>query len=64
MNELEFNRINAEKLSDLLCETDSLTYGIIKKFKNGTSLWYEPITDNLDGFVLRATDDDIIEIWK
>lgn len=64
MNELEFNRINAEKLSDLLCETDSLTYGIIKEFKNGTSLWYEPITDNLDGFVLRATDDDIIEIWK
>ena len=26
MNELEFNQINAEKLSSLLCGTDSLVY--------------------------------------
>ena len=30
-----------------------LAYGIIRKFENGTTLWYEPITDEIDGFVLR-----------
>ena len=40
-----------------------LTYGVIKEFKNGTTLWYEPITDELDGFALRGADDQIIQTW-
>lgn len=43
---------------------NQLEYGIIKEFNNGTTLWYEPITDNLDGFVLRGIDGDIIDIYK
>lgn len=31
------------------------TYGIIKENPNGTTLWYEPITDEVDGFVLRSS---------
>lgn len=31
-----------------------LAYGIIREFQDGTTLWYEPITDEIDGFVLRG----------
>lgn len=40
-----------------------LTYGFIEKFENGTVLWYEPITDYLDGFVLRKLDGSIIRVY-
>lgn len=48
---------------------EQLKYGIIKEFEDGTILWYEPITDTIDGFVLRKYDfveeiDEIIRIWK
>lgn len=43
---------------------DKLEYGIIKEFKDGTTLWYEPVTDTLDAFVLRGADGDIIDMWK
>lgn len=32
-----------------------LSYGIVKKYDNGTTLWFEPVTDELDGFVLRKS---------
>lgn len=41
-----------------------LMYGIVKEFENGTTLWYEPITDVVDGFVFRKQDRSIIRIWK
>jgi polygalacturonase len=39
------------------------------EFEDGTILWYEPITDTIDGFVLRKYDfveeiDEIIRIWQ
>lgn len=41
-----------------------LTYGIVREFSNCTVLWYEPITDEIDGFVLRASDGSIICVWQ
>lgn len=43
---------------------EKLKYGIIREFSNGTSLWYEPITNKRDGFVIRDSNGGIIEIWK
>lgn len=31
----------------------SLSYGCVQRYQDGTSLWYEPISDTADGFVLR-----------
>ncbi len=39
-----------------------LKYGIIREFDN-SCLWFEPITDTKDGFVLRDIDDNIISIF-
>lgn len=41
-----------------------LMYGVIKNFDDGTSLWYEPITDEIDGFVLRDYNGNIIRMWQ
>ena len=30
-----------------------LSYGCVQRYHDGTSLWYEPISDTADGFVLR-----------
>lgn len=43
---------------------DKLEYGIVKEFKDGTTLWYEPVTDTLDAFVLRDSNEGIINIGK
>lgn len=43
---------------------EQLEYGIIKDFGNGITLWYEPITDVIDGFVLREKDGSIIKVWS
>ena len=43
---------------------DEIEYGIIKEFENGKVLWFEPITDDSNGFVLRNDDGNIISIWK
>ena len=40
-----------------------LEYGIVKEFGDGTVLWYEPITDNIDGFVLRTAYGDMKKVW-
>ena len=42
---------------------DELRYGIIKEYDN-YDLWYEPITDEIDGFVLRDKDGCIIYIFS
>lgn len=42
---------------------NKLEYGIIKEFDDGTILWYEPITDKIDGFVLRREYGAIIKTW-
>lgn len=42
---------------------NQLEYGIIREFENGTTLWYEPITDDFDGFVLRGFNGEVIKIW-
>lgn len=42
---------------------EKLGYGLIKEFEDGTTLWYEPITDVIDGFTLRNRDGSIIRIY-
>lgn len=42
---------------------ERVRYGLIEEFENGTTLWYEPITDVIDGFTLRNRDGSIIQIW-
>lgn len=42
---------------------DELKYGTVKEFENDTTLWYEPVTDAIDGFVLRGHDGNIIKVW-
>ena len=39
-----------------------LNYGIICE-SDDTDLWYEPLTDILDGFVLRNKDQSIVAIY-
>ena len=45
-------------------EKNGFTYGVIREFENGNVLWYEPITDEIDGFVLRDNDGSIVRTWK
>ena len=40
-----------------------LTYGCVAEFLNGTSLWFEPVTDEIDGMVLKDDDANIILTW-
>lgn len=42
---------------------EQLRYGLIEEFEDGTTLWYEPITDVIDGFTLRNQDGSIIRIY-
>ena len=42
---------------------EQLRYGFVEEFEDGTTLWYEPITDYLDGFVLRKRDGSIIRVY-
>lgn len=42
---------------------NELEYGIVKEFKNKSTLWYEPITDETNGFVLRGVNNEIIKVW-
>lgn len=39
-----------------------LDYGVIKEYED-SDLWYEPITDILDGFILRNKDQSIVAIY-
>ena len=41
---------------------DEFKYGVIREFKH-TDLWFEAITDDTDGFVLRGKDDSIIAVF-
>lgn len=66
--ENDFNGMNTEFLTVItgkkVAETTTpekqeLSYGIIKKYENGTALWFEPVTDEKDGFVLRKSGSKI-----
>lgn len=41
-----------------------LEHGIVKEFKDGTTLWYQPIDGGEDGFVLRDCDRNIMNVWN
>jgi len=41
-----------------------LAYGIIREFEDGTTLWYEPITDEIDGFVLRGNEGYVQTVYS
>jgi hypothetical protein len=47
-----------EKNSDKI----ELDYGCIKEYDD-CDLWFEPITDIIDGFVIRDKNDGIIKIF-
>ena len=38
---------------------EDIDYGVIKSYKN-FDLWFEPITDEIDGFVMRKKGDGSI----
>lgn len=40
-----------------------LTYGCVAEFLNDTSLWFEPLTYEIDGLVLRDGNANIIQMW-
>ena len=42
--------------------TDSIGYGIVKSYTDW-DLWFEPITDTVDGFVMRNHDGSIIGVF-
>ena len=52
---------NVERLENNMI-TDSISYGIVKSYKDW-DLWFEPITDTIDGFVMRKNDGSIIGIF-
>lgn len=49
---------------DRVEESTVIEYGIMKEYENFT-LWFEPITDTLDGFVLREKEypHAIVEVY-
>jgi hypothetical protein len=65
---LDFSNKEIDRLADKMAEKlnnkkmNILKYGIIREFDN-SCLWFEPITDTKDGFVLRDIDDNIISIF-
>lgn len=42
--------------------TDSINYGIVKSYTDW-DLWFEAITDTVDGFVMRNHDGSIIGVF-
>jgi hypothetical protein len=41
----------------------NLEYGIIKTLDNDVDVWFESITDDLDGFVIRDKDGFILKLF-
>ena len=50
-----------ERLENIII-TDSISYGIVKSYTDW-DLCFEPITDAVDGFVMRKHDGSIIGIF-
>lgn len=40
-----------------------LDYGVVAEFEDGTELWLEAITDEIDGFVLKHKDGSNITMF-
>ncbi|NBK99401.1 MAG: hypothetical protein EOM50_15545 [Erysipelotrichia bacterium] len=60
---------SAQKASEkaftaILDKPHELVYGIVMEYSNGTTLWFEPITDELDGFVLRKSGGSIQTVFS
>ena len=41
-----------------------LSHGLIKKYDNGTTLWFGAITDETDGFILRKSNTPIFSVFS
>lgn len=71
ISQADYNALEVKDPNTLYCITDRkdrtltklLTYGMIKELDFGITLWYEPITDVIDGFVLREWDGSIIRLY-
>ena len=57
----EYHELRGKKSND--GKTRSLNYGVIREFKDGTTLCYEPLGGGDDYFVLRASDGDALKMW-
>jgi hypothetical protein len=53
-----------EKAFTAILDKPELVYGIVREYSNGTTLWFEPITDELDGFVLRKSGGSIQSVFS
>jgi hypothetical protein len=40
-----------------------IEYGLIKEYDD-FDIWYEPITDEIDGFVIRSKDGYILKVFS
>lgn len=43
-------------------EDSIITYGIVGRFE-GLEVWFEPITDEIDGFVIREPNGHIVRVY-
>lgn len=60
----EYCKQKEDTTKPIISGKQELSYGIVKKYDNGTTLWFEPITDEKDGFVLRKSDSTIQSIFS
>lgn len=56
--------ITGKEVTETTPEKQELSCGIIKKYKNETTLWFEPIADETDGFVLRKSGSTIQSVFS
>ncbi len=56
--------IDKIKSTNIFDKPHELVYGIVREYSNGTTLWFEPITDELDGFVLRKSGGSIQTVFS
>ena len=54
----------SEKAFTAILDKPELVYGIVREYSNGTTLWFEPITDELDGVVLRKSGGSIQSVFS
>jgi len=44
--------------------TRIMEYGIVKELDDGNTIWFEPITDEIDGFVVRDSNSGIVSVYQ
>jgi hypothetical protein len=60
----EYCKQKEDVTKPIISGKQELSYGIVKKYDNGTTLWFEPITDETDGFVLRKSGSTIQSVFS